>query len=384
MSNKKFKARYQLACDTYNNWHSSNPILLNKEPVIVVVEPSEEGTQQNASILIKVGNGTDHFDDLPWVSALSADVYSWAKEKNKPTYAASEITGLNEYISGQINDTDTQYQIVKVSNTQFKLQSKPLTGEWQDVGDPISITYDIKEGSDNGTITVNGVPVSVHGLGDAAYTNRSEYDEAGAAEAVMVSVVGSDDDLPSSDTIKGTKKYVDEQILTRVSSVYKPGGSASFSQTASLLLKENEGKVYNITDEFTTDESFVDGRGNTYPAGTNIVCIDSGDGVYKWDVMAGFVDLSSYDTSEEVTEKISVAKQEISDEVGQSAKEYADGLNSAMDDRVNAVEGALANKIDASAVSQIGKTGKLTDAILEDGDYIILDGGDAAYLAGLS
>ena len=30
--------------------------------------------------MLKIGNGTEAFKDLPWLSALAADVYPWAKE----------------------------------------------------------------------------------------------------------------------------------------------------------------------------------------------------------------------------------------------------------------------------------------------------------------
>lgn len=43
---------------------------------------------------------------------------------------------------------------------------------------------DIVEGSTNGTIAVNGVDIAVHGLGTAAYTNATDYDAAGEAQAV--------------------------------------------------------------------------------------------------------------------------------------------------------------------------------------------------------
>lgn len=48
---------------------------------------------------------------------------------------------------------------------------------------------DIAEGSTNGTIAVNGVDITVHGLGTAAYTNTTAYDGAGQAQAVYDSVL---------------------------------------------------------------------------------------------------------------------------------------------------------------------------------------------------
>lgn len=97
---------------------------------------------------------------------------------------------------------------------------------------------------------------------------------------------------------------IDSKIATAISSTYKPAGSTMFSFLPSVGA-DQEGKVYNIIDEFTTTEDFVEGAGNQYPAGTNIVCIDSDDaGTYKWDVLAGFVDLSEYETTSDVTTKL--------------------------------------------------------------------------------
>ena len=53
------------------------------------------------------------------------------------------------------------------------------------------------------------------------------------------------------------------------------------------------GNVYNVTDAFTTDATFIEGAGNKYPAGTNVAIIKNGSSYYR-DVLAGFVNLSGY------------------------------------------------------------------------------------------
>jgi hypothetical protein len=66
-----------------------------------------------------------------------------------------------------------------------------------------------------------------------------------------------------------------------------------------LLTSANEGNVYNVSEEFTTTTNFVEGAGKTYPAGTNIVVVNTGTSaspVYKFDILAGFMDLSNYVT----------------------------------------------------------------------------------------
>lgn len=84
---------------------------------------------------------------------------------------------------------------------------------------------------------------------------------------------------------------LNEKIATAISTTYKPAGTIDFASLPELNAG-NEGKVYNISDTFVTNSNFVEGEGQTYPAGTNIVCIEIEEGTFKWDVLAGFIDLS--------------------------------------------------------------------------------------------
>lgn len=210
--------RIQLKYDTYTNWHTNNPVLMAGELAIAEI-PADTGTVPNEpAYLLKVGNGTDHFNDLDWISGKAADVYAWAKAATKPTYQASEITGLEDFIAGEIQDTNTKYQIVKNGDMGFKLQSQELgVGTWTDVS-TITLTaptYSALEGDTNGTIkfgiTGSEAEVAVHGLGTAAYTESSAYDAAGAAAGVKTTLTGTASDASSANTIHGAKKYADEK-----------------------------------------------------------------------------------------------------------------------------------------------------------------------------
>lgn len=210
--------RIQLKYDTYTNWHANNPVLMAGELAIAEI-PADTGTVPNEpAYLLKVGNGTDHFNDLDWISGKAADVYAWAKAATKPTYQASEITGLEDFIAGEIQDTNTKYQIVKNGDMGFKLQSQELgVGTWTDVN-TITLTaptYSALEGETNGTIkfgiTGSEAEVAVHGLGSAAYTESSAYDAAGAAAGVQTTLLGTASDASSANTIYGAKKYADEK-----------------------------------------------------------------------------------------------------------------------------------------------------------------------------
>ncbi len=94
-----------------------------------------------------------------------------------------------------------------------------------------------------------------------------------------------------------TDAKIDEKIAASTTRVYKPSGSKAFEKLPALAAEEL-GKVYNVTNAFTTTENFLEGAGQKFPAGTNVACVDAGDGVYKWDALAGMVDLTGYVNNE--------------------------------------------------------------------------------------
>ena len=97
-----------------------------------------------------------------------------------------------------------------------------------------------------------------------------------------------------------TTSNVNTLISQAVSTVYTPKGSLADISTVDTVAESGKvGDVYNITSEFTTTASFVEGAGKVYPAGTNIVLVTVEE-AKKWDVLAGSVDLSAYVKSSEM------------------------------------------------------------------------------------
>lgn len=142
--NKVFQTRIQLKYDTYENWIAANPILKKGEMAIATVDSGVQSMTNLPNIVLKVGDGTSHYNNLKFVSALAADVHGWAKADKKPVYAASEITGLQEAIEQYSDyDTNTQYKIIQAVDEKkvpipgkYQLQSKELGGDWQNITDP--------------------------------------------------------------------------------------------------------------------------------------------------------------------------------------------------------------------------------------------------------
>ena len=119
--------------DTYENWMKSDLILGAGEIAVASIPSGDDTGLTPPAVGVKIGNGEKKFSELNWIQAIAGDVHEWAKASVKPEYEASEIKNLSEYISGEIEDTDTQYQLVKVDDYNYKLQSKSLNGSWADV-----------------------------------------------------------------------------------------------------------------------------------------------------------------------------------------------------------------------------------------------------------
>ena len=101
-----------------------------------------------------------------------------------------------------------------------------------------------------------------------------------------------------SDVYTKSETYSKDEINSKLSSAYKAQGSKTAAGlTSDLLVPANEGYVYNISDKLTITDSnkslFVEGIQDSYIEGTNVVVVNVG-GAYKFDVIAGFVDLTTY------------------------------------------------------------------------------------------
>lgn len=201
MAEKILKTRIQLRYDTLANWTRNDPVLKAGEIAIATIPTADPAKKQLPPVMFKVGtyDGTNDatkkkFSELDWASALSADVYNWAKAANKPTYTAAEVGAatmedVNDAIAKipTVVDTDTQYQLVLSGHT-LKLQSKAKGAtSWTDVtGQTFELpdnntTYTFAEGATNGAFSVTpsnsttATSVKVHGLKSAAYTESSAY-----------------------------------------------------------------------------------------------------------------------------------------------------------------------------------------------------------------
>ena len=103
--------------------------------------------------------------------------------------------------------------------------------------------------------------------------------------------------------LKADLAYVDAKI----SAAYHAGGNLTVAElTSALLITENMGKVYNMSDSGVTTSDFVEGAGKSICEGDNVGICNVGteeSPVYKFDLLSGFVDLSAYYTKTESDNK---------------------------------------------------------------------------------
>lgn len=114
--------------DTYTNWMSSELVLGAGEIAVASIPSGDNTGLTPPAIGIKVGDGSKKFSELSWIQATAGDVHSWAKAATKPEYKASEIKELEEFIAGEIQDTNTQYQF-SYANGVITVKSKEVGEE---------------------------------------------------------------------------------------------------------------------------------------------------------------------------------------------------------------------------------------------------------------
>lgn len=216
---KILNTRIQLKYDSFAEWSSKNPTLKAGEVAIAylttagAVKPGTGDTQH--PVMFKVGPGA--FNDLPWASALAADVHAWAKksETEFTTWVKSlvDVSDIDAYSKGEVdakftaNSTaDQKYakdyadSLAKNYDAAGKAQEliealdvtdTAVTGQYvsavSEVDGKVVVsredlpTYTLASGSANGTVAFNGADVAVTGLGSAAFTDSKAYDAAGSA-----------------------------------------------------------------------------------------------------------------------------------------------------------------------------------------------------------
>lgn len=285
------------------------------------------------------------------------DEYSvWYDMDELTTYASTSPVAYVGQVVTLVNESESTVEAYVIQNAEGTLTKLAAT----------TVSGDL-------TADVQALQGKVSALETNVGTKNAESDITAsnvwaAIEEIKAAYEAADTAINGKFNNYYDKSTTDEKIATAISSTYKPAGSVDFASLPTPAVGE-EGKVYNVNDEFTTTDNFVEGTGKKYPAGTNVVCIETEVDTYKWDVLAGFVDLSAYETTDSANTKLStkvnkeegkslVADTDITKLQGlANIKTIADGELTVSDEgelsvvaidstKVTGLNAALANKLD--------------------------------------
>ena len=234
----------------------------------------------------------------------------WAKIKDKFV--------LKEFKTG----SDSEYKVLSDNNLTDELKEKILNagdstfdGQYTSLtGKPSIEGHELVSGNNTaeslGLATLSDVSEAVADMATQTWVSGQGFAKT---SEVTQQISTATADMATQTWVQGqnyaTTSNVNSLISAAVAGVYKAKGSVVFASLPAIA-SATIGDVYNITDQFSTTADFVEGTGKTYSAGTNVVCVDAGSGSKKWDILAGFVDLSGYVAK---TDMVAITEEEINE-----------------------------------------------------------------------
>lgn len=385
MATSTLKTRIQLKYDTFKNWTDNNPTPLAGELCVVVVPAEAGAVVQEPALLLKVGDGEKAFNSLDFVGGLAADVYDWAKAEEKPTYKADEITGIDTYIAEYVNDqmgisvdTDTQYTIVKVTDYQYKLQSKSKADsaftdtsvvidipKYDDtaLADRVAAVEDLVGSTAVATQIANAIAALK--LGETYATKTEAQGYADAKDSAIAAAKKAGDDA-QADVDALTDRVADnEEAISLLNNGASVEGSVDYKiAQAVAAIMENPDETMNSINELVT---WINDHAEDALELSNKVSANEQD-IAALEGLVGTTGVAA-----QITAAIEAALK--IDGVDKYA--LAADLTAAIG-RIAALETEIAKKANDADLAAVAKSGNVKDLVQTEGDYIIFDCGSSS------
>lgn len=227
---KIINTRIQLKYDTLANWNANSSLILRKGEVGICAIPTNSSHLQTTppAIMFKVGDGVvnaegtitgTQFKDLPWASALAADVYAWAKK------SVPDVNDFGDIIAAARDGLISANSVVKTLNElKGDVTIEPATGEAR-----ISVTKNGQKIQFSFAFTDADKAVLNSGITSALVTKYNDYEEeitaaknqadkgvedAASALTKANAVLGSETDTAADATVYGVKASVESLTAT--------------------------------------------------------------------------------------------------------------------------------------------------------------------------
>ena len=297
MSQKIIKTRISLKYDTWGNWFKNgiweNGVFTPNENAqttyadgfiplageIVFVEiPQNTGsgaTTHEPAILFKVGDGNTNLTNLPWGSALAADVYSWAKQRSllggtqdqSGNWSFNNATAAQQATQAEVAafiDQETsqiRMKVDKVTLENFRSiygrDYNPATdadkigkyqisisvddgNTWKASGDPFDVQIEPYTAGQGIDITNNSVSVKVKNQGMIEHTDDGHGTDTGI-DVKKSTVTYSEATGVTDANISGTTGVLTDQAISPLKAYIDAkasGSSASSTVTVEQITAE--------------------------------------------------------------------------------------------------------------------------------------------------
>ena len=148
--------------------------------------------------------------------------------------------------------------------------------------------------TNSATSEQNAKTSEINAAASEANAKTSETNAANSENSAQSYAVGGTGTRENED-VDNAKYYCEivKSVVDGLNSGFIPIGTITFAELATA--QKATGFTYNISDDFVTDETFAEGTGMTYTAGTNVYCRSDG----LWDCFGGSASPTA--TVEEVT-----------------------------------------------------------------------------------
>ena len=251
MANEKLlNTRIQLKYDTLANWEASSFKLKAGEIAIAtlgnVKDGSSAGDVNQHPVLFKVGTGNHTFSELPYASALAADVYAWAKK--------SESEFVNSFLSladTQGNTIQAKLNAIFATDAELTAAINSLRTELTGNDGLAGLTSRV-EALENDRVTEQELADAVSG---AETRVAATYETIANADLVRGRVKALEDhkddykayaDQAEADAIASAKTETENQVKALSDSIKDHGSVDSFADVMTEMAK------YQLAGDYAT------------------------------------------------------------------------------------------------------------------------------------